>query len=117
MSSLIAARRLLLNTSQQSGHTTVKNTLCFNCLRQVHTGKSRSWQQLGNLAQRKATSPSPRHKLALVSPASIRTFASVQDAPRGPIAEYDARVKTGRLTNDEHQRSQPFQNIPAKSDD
>lgn len=100
---------------QYIGCNLASRSACAECLRQLRRRKqlvagvqsAHPHQQLHSIPNRPKAARSSRR-------ASRRCLATVQEDKglytpgrnsRGPLAEYDARVSRGTLTNDEHQRS------------
>ncbi|WPG98790.1 Hypothetical protein R9X50_00158600 [Acrodontium crateriforme] len=77
-----------------------RRMLCTDCI-----ARNRQLQRASGVSQTRAI---PRHVAIRRQRAGTRdmaTMAEYRNRAYGPIAEYDARVKSGRLRNDEHQRT------------
>lgn len=113
------ALRLLLAASRRPEEIIARQRLCSDCLR-ASARRVQSRRTLTTVAH-SSTSPSIRSAAPRIAsrtirtplPISTRSFATVQDSKRGPLAEYDRRVSTGRLRNDEHQRGETGDPIQA----
>ncbi|RNJ55855.1 hypothetical protein D7B24_007947 [Verticillium nonalfalfae] len=84
-------------------------TLCTTCLcRPSHTSEARATTSQGHVAAPRLH-PAPRSSREHVVKRWASTVAAantknVRNHNRGPLQEYDHRVETGALRNDEHQR-------------
>nr|POF00967.1 protein afg1 [Quercus suber] len=72
-----------------------RRTLCIDCLSKKRPSASRLYRS--GLVAKPAVIHIPR--------AGKSTGAGPASKPHGPIAEYDERVRSGRLRNDQHQRT------------
>ncbi|KAK7539481.1 AFG1-like ATPase-domain-containing protein [Phyllosticta citribraziliensis] len=102
-----ALRGLRFLVREGHRHTAPKRrSLCTHCTRCLRLEGSpprlaipRHGRVLGAAATRAFHQTSSRRL------ATVEAVANEQPHPRGPIAEYDARVEAGKIRNDEHQRA------------
>jgi hypothetical protein len=94
--------RLLYRNTPRRPH--LRTTLCRACIRSFH-GRQRSIGSLYAIPelQKSRNGRPPGRNMATVASAPTRTEDPLDY--HGPIAEYDLRVRHGKLRNDEHQRS------------
>ena len=89
--------------------TPLQDTHCASCWRripqrQLSAGRRRALSQTSRIPARNLYT---RHAQIPTADLRARGFATVTNAPEhlGPLDEYDERVHSGRLRNDEHQRT------------
>jgi hypothetical protein len=100
-----------------------KRTVCTDCLRILRHRRKHKHNHLLNFAPRQlhdilggarpnAAATNIQGAVRIAQSAQRRHLATVTDAvQRGPLEEYDERVHTRRLRDDEHQRSESLSRV------
>jgi len=116
MMSSLSLRQLILSTSRRPQNVIARQRLCTDCYNASlarslpHTRRTHSRalasEKSSSLPQR-CTQPLGVHPQAQLhlSQQTHRGMATTRASSQGPMGEYDARVRNGRLRDDQHQRS------------
>ena len=116
MMSNLSLRQLVLSTSRRPRDVIARQRLCTDCynaslarpLRYTRSTHSRALASENSTSpQQRGTRPLSVHPQAQLhlSQQTHRGMATTRASSQGPMGEYDARVRNGRLRDDQHQRS------------
>lgn len=117
MSSSLALRQLVLSTSRRPQDVIARQRLCADCYnaslaRALRSSRSTHSRALANYDPSLSQQRRPAQSVSSHFPAwsyhiqnTYRGMATTRATSQGPMGEYDARVRNGKLRDDPHQRS------------